>query len=151
LGNREPVDGDRNLSSETRKTCGGAARAQHELSGSRGETQRETKETKRQKPGARNEAEIHSAGQNGSKTTKTEFNLSRGNRRAERTPDRPGTLRAGQKTRAKIEYGHRMGIAAGCEKSENLTKNKSLCLDQGRDLQLNRDPVLVDLTHRKIR
>jgi hypothetical protein len=45
----------------------------------------------------------------------------------------------------------RMGIAAGCEKSENLTKNKSLCLDQGRDLQLNRDPVLVDLTHRKIR
>jgi hypothetical protein len=29
---------------------GGAARAQHELSGSRGETQRETKETKRQKP-----------------------------------------------------------------------------------------------------
>jgi hypothetical protein len=37
------------------------------------------------------------------------------------------------------------------KKSENLTKNKSLCLDQGRDLQLDRDPVLVDLAHRKIR
>jgi hypothetical protein len=129
LGDREePVDGDGNLSSETRKSCGGAARAHHELSGSRGETQGETKETKRQKPGARNEAEIDSAGQNGSKTTKTECNLSRGNRRAERTPDRPGALPAGQKTRANIEHGHRMGIAAGWEKKRKSYVKQILVL-----------------------
>jgi hypothetical protein len=70
----------------------------------------------------------------GCRSKRTQPNLPCGKRRAERTPDRSGALQTGQKTRAKIEHGHRMGNAASSEKGKNHTKNKPLCLDKGRDL-----------------